>query len=79
MVATKPRPIEHYIEKMKTKLLKKYPEMTFDVLKESEEAAVLVYSPDIKDESYAIIKQIGGIGIDALVDAGYRIHIQPSA
>lgn len=77
-MTTATRPIEHYVEKMQTYVLKKFPHLEFEVVKYSETEATVFYRPYSEDDDYATLHRAGKVGMDALLDAGYRIHFQPA-
>ena len=79
MVKAKEKSLDYYIEKMQSHLLKKYPDLHFEVSRRSDHEATIYYSPYKEEDDYPIIKRIGNIATDALVDGGYKIHITPAA
>jgi hypothetical protein len=78
MVRVKTNQIEHYIDKIEAHLLKRYPGLTFCVVHEGEGEATIYYRPYKEEDDYPILKRAGGIAADALIEAGYKIHIQPA-
>ena len=79
MVRVKERTIDHYIERMKAHLLKKFPDLEFNVVRWSDREATVFYRPYSEAQEWPIIHRSGGIATDALVDAGYRIWIMPDS
>ena len=79
MVATKLKPIDHYLEKIQARLHRKYPHLHFEVVRQDDREAFIHYTPFVEAEDWDIIKMSSGIATDAMVDAGYRIWVQPAA
>jgi hypothetical protein len=76
---TKKKPIEHYIERAKTKLLKYYPELQFEVRKRSEDEAYLYFfGPyDMAEDGYEMLKKTGYIMSDAAIEGSYLLYVTP--
>jgi hypothetical protein len=79
MVRVKERTIDSYIERLERHLLRRFPHLTFRVVKWSEREATIYYAPYIEEEDWPIIRRSGGISTDALVDAGYRLYVMPDS
>ena len=78
-MTTATRPIEHYVEKIKRHVARKFPYLSFDVVPVGhDEVYVYFHGFDPEENWMLIIHRGSGIAMDALVDAGYRIHIQPA-
>jgi hypothetical protein len=79
MVKVKEKSIDHYVEKMQAHLLRKYPDLRFEVVRRGDREATIYYAPFREEDDYPIIKRVGNIATDALLEGGYRIYIMPSA
>jgi len=77
MRQAKERQIDHYIERVKAHLLKKFPYLQLHVEKWSDREATIFYTPYSEEEEWPIIHRSGGIATDALVDGGFRIYVMP--
>lgn len=79
MISTKRKPLEYYVEKIEKHLLKKFPQLEFELVKHDDREATIYYRPFSEETDSAIVRRTGGIATDALVDDDYNIHIQPAA
>jgi len=78
MVRVKEKTIDDYIGRLQSHLLKKYPNLTFDVTKWSEREATVYYRPYSDETDFPIIHRASSVTTDALVDAGFHIHVTPA-
>ncbi len=77
-MTTATRPIEHYVEKIRRHLLRRYPDLVLNIVPISETEVFMYFRVDDPEENwFPIIHRASGIAVDALVDAGYRINVQP--
>jgi len=77
MVKAKEKTLETYIDRMKSRLLKRYPTLEFEVVKWSDREATLYYRSYSDDDAYPIIKTIGNVVTDAVID-GFRLYVIPA-
>ena len=78
MVRVKEKTIEEYIERLQRHLLKRYPDLQFEVVKWSDTEAAVYYRPYAEQEDFAIIHRASTVTTDALVDCGFSIHVGPA-
>jgi uncharacterized alpha/beta hydrolase family protein len=77
MVKVKERTLDTYIDRMMSRLLKRYPTLEFEVVKWSDGEATLYYRPYSEDAEYPIIKTAGSVATDAVID-GFRLYVIPA-
>jgi hypothetical protein len=77
MVKAKEKTLDTYIDRVKSRLLKRYPTLEFEVVKWSDREATLYYRPYSDDDAYSIIKTVGNVVTDAVID-GFRLYVIPA-
>ena len=76
---TKLKPIEHYIERAKKKLLKYYPGLTFTVRKRSDDEAFLYFvGPyDTDEDGWEMMLKGSEVASDAAIEGKYLLYVMP--
>lgn len=76
---TATRTIDSYIERAKAKMLRKYPELQFEVKRRSpEEAFLFFYGPyDTDNDGVRMLDAAGDVMSDAVVNEGYLLYVLP--
>jgi hypothetical protein len=78
-MTTKIRTIDTYIERAKARMLKKYPNLEFEIWKRTEDEAFLFFHGpyDTDEYGYQMLKTAGGVMTDAVVDEGFLLYVMP--
>ena len=78
MVTARQRSIEYYVERVKQRLLRRYPQLTFEFIPTSEREGTIYYAPYVEDDDLDIVHRTGKVAMEALLRDDYVIHIQPA-
>ena len=78
MVKAGQQTLDQFVSRVKTRLLKHYPALEFEVVTWNDRDATIYYRPYSEEDEYPIVRLAGGIATDALVEHGYHIYVIPS-
>lgn len=71
------RTLDEYIRKMESHLRKSFPGLEFETTVEEPTSATIYFLAREDDDWFSVIERAGSLAIDALVEGGYWIHVQP--
>ena len=77
MIKSTEKDLDYYIAKVKAHLLKKFPNLEFEIDKRSDREVAIYYRPYSEEDEYPIVHRIGNIATDALVESNIRIWVLP--